>query len=74
LVFFPQQDVVFEEDGVALRQVEVGNRHHLTFDLACAVAKVKLGHVPQARSLSPAGIADQILNVERRATGLTGPG
>src|SRR5436190_1675154 len=52
---------------VALRQRHFGHRHDLALDLAGAIAKVDLGHIANARRLTPARIADQIFDVEWRA-------
>jgi hypothetical protein len=66
---FPEQDVVLKEDRIAVGQGDVGDGYDLAFDLAGAVSEFDLGHVPQPRRFAPAGIADQILDVELRAAG-----
>ena len=51
----PQQHVMREVDAVLGRQLHVGNRHILAFDLAEGVAELQLGHVLAAWQFSPSG-------------------
>ena len=64
---FPQQHVVLEVNGVLRGEVDLRDGDQFAFHLARAAGKTELGHVPQPGGLAPAGIADLVLNVERRA-------
>src|SRR5215471_17515513 len=67
-IVFPQQDVVLEIHRIALAKRYLGHRNNLALDLASAPPKMYLGHVPDARRLTPARIANEVLDVERRPT------
>src|SRR5208282_5003262 len=56
-----------EENRIAGTQIDLGHGYDLSFHLAGTRAEVDLGHVLDARRLAPAGFADQIPDVERRA-------
>jgi hypothetical protein len=58
--------VVLEVDALAGREIDLEDGDDLALDLAGAAAEVDAGHVAQARRLAPAGVADEVLDVERR--------
>ena len=72
VVVLPQHDVVLEEDRVVRAQMDFGHRNDFAFHLAGAGAELKLGHVAEARGFAPAGLADQVANVERSAARAAG--
>src|SRR5579864_6575695 len=63
---------MFKEYRVASAEIDFGHRHDLALHLATAGTELELRHVFDARSLAPAGFADQVADVERRSAGAAG--
>src|SRR2546423_2915045 len=60
---FPEEHVVLEVDPIVLAQAYLGDGHYLALNLATAGPKAYLGHVLDARGLSPARFADEVTDV-----------
>src|ERR1043165_891782 len=71
LIVLPEQDMMLEKDRVLRTEIYLRDRDDLALDLTSASTKTDLGHVLDPRRLSPAGFADQVLDVERRSAGPT---
>ena len=74
LLVLPQHDVMLEEDRLAGSQVDVGDRNDRAVDLEDAGPEGHLGEVPEAGSLPPTGVGDDVADVERRTAAFAGPG
>src|SRR5277367_2280728 len=59
---------MFEEDGVSGTEIDFGGGYDFALYLAGACAEVDLRHVADAGRFAPSGVADNIADVERRAT------
>ena len=67
LIVFPQQHVMLKEYCVSLPEIDFCYRHDLPFDLTGAQSEMNFSHVSDARRFTPAGFADEVGNVQRRA-------
>ncbi len=74
-IIFPKHYMMLEKDAVALAEANLRDGDDFPFNLAGAsVAEANFGHVAQPRRFAPAGIADEVLDVERRSARLARSG
>jgi hypothetical protein len=65
----PKHHVMLKENGVLAAEGDISHRNQLPFHLADAGAEFQFGHIAQARGLTPAGITDDVLDIELRPAG-----